>query len=246
MMGQLAEKTVLITGAAHGIGAASALLFAAEGASIVLADIDAQVGEAVAEQCGVNAEYLHLDVTREEDWQQLASDFQEAGTSLDVLVNNVGLRIDPDIEALTLDAWNQAIAVNLTSVFLGTKYMLPFLRRAGSSAIVNVGSVAALVGFHIAPAYQASKGGIRALTKHLAVQYARDGIRVNCIHPGTVDTRMSRTMPDAERVEQKKVTPQGHFGAPEDIAHAILFLATANSAYMTGGEIVIDGGYTAM
>jgi 3alpha(or 20beta)-hydroxysteroid dehydrogenase len=243
-VGRVDGKTALVTGAAHGIGAATARLLATEGASVLVADIDASAGLSVARDCGGDSEFIELDVTEAIGWAELAAKCERRG-SLEILVNNAGLRVDPSIPELSVEEWDRALAVNVRGVFLGVKYMLPMLRAAERSSIVNIGSIAAVTGFAFAPAYQASKGAVCALTRHLAVSYARDGIRANCLHPGTIDTRMSWTMPWSEREAQRAATPLGRFGSVGEIAQIILFLASGESSFMTGAEIVADGGYTA-
>lgn len=249
MAGRLANKIVLITGAAAalGLGAAQARLFAAEGAHVILSDIDDAQGEArVREICaaGGSAEYLPLDVTDEAAWEAAMAGILARHGRLDVLSNNAGVFAIEDVESTSLSAWQRIFAVNQTGVFLGMKHALPLLRRSAGASIINFSSIGGLVGFGPAAAYQASKGAVRLLSKNAAMHCARDRIRVNSIHPGVIVTQMANSIPLEVIQGFADSTPFG-LGQPDDVAYAALYLASDESRYMTGAELVIDGGYTA-
>lgn len=248
-MGRLAAKVALITGAAaaRGLGAAQAELFAAHGARVILSDIDDEAGHARAQAIvdrGGCAEYLHLDVSQEADWRVAMAAIERQHGRLDVLSNNAGIFRIEDIETTSVEAWNAVFAVNQTGVFLGMKHAVPLMRRGGGGAIINFSSIGGLVGFGPAAAYQASKGAVRLLSKNAAMHCAADRIRVNSIHPGVIVTQMADDIDPRVIQGFAEATPFG-LGEPEDIAYAALFLASDESKYMTGAELVIDGGYTA-
>ena len=241
---RLEEKVALVTGAARGIGEAIARLFAKEGAAVVIGDILEKEGEATAEDMraqGGEARFLRLDVTSEDSWQQAVKTIEEWHGKLNVLVNNAGLVDREAIQDTPLDLWERIMAVNITGVFLGTKHVIPAMRRAGGGSIINMSSAYGLIGTANRPAYTASKGGVRLFTKATAVEHAKEGIRANSIHPGFVVTPMTASYQVEERIAQ---TPMGRLATPEDIAPGALFLASDDSRYMTGSELVIDGGLT--
>jgi NAD(P)-dependent dehydrogenase (short-subunit alcohol dehydrogenase family) len=250
-MARLAGKVALISGGARGQGAAEAQLFTQEGAKVVFGDIlDAegtQVEAAIRAQGG-EATYVHLNVTREEDWQQAVQLAEARYGRLDILVNNAAIVIQGTIEATSEDDWDRIMAVNMKGVFLGTKCAIPAMRRAGGGSIINISS-----GAGIAPApgtsaaYAATKGGVRLFTKATAVQHAKDAIRCNSVHPGPIDTPMVRgPQTDPARLETLiGRVPLGRIGTVEDIAYGVLYLASDESSYVTGSELVIDGGRTA-
>jgi NAD(P)-dependent dehydrogenase (short-subunit alcohol dehydrogenase family) len=250
-MARLAGKVALISGGARGQGAAEAQLFTQEGATVVFGDIldaeGAQVEAAIRAQNG-EATYVHLNVTREEDWQQAVQLAEARYGKLDILVNNAAIVIQGAIEETSEDDWDRIMAVNMKGVFLGTKYAIPAMRRAGGGSIINISS-----GAGIAPApgtsaaYAATKGGVRLFTKATAVQHAKDAIRCNSVHPGPIDTPMVRgPQTDPNRLETLiGRVPLGRIGTVEDIAYGVLYLASDESSYVTGSELVIDGGRTA-
>ena len=249
---RLEGKVALITGGARGIGAADARLFAQEGARVVVGDVlEAEGRETVAEvnNSGGEALFLRLDVTSEPDWQRAIEATIERFGRLDVLVNNAGLTRDgKNPEETTVEWWDLIMGVNAKGVFLGIKYAVPEMRKAGGGSIINISSMMGLVGSMWNTSYDASKGAVRLLTKSSAVQYAGDGIRVNSVHPGFTDT--PGTAPglgaDPRRREAPiNETPLGRIGKHQDIAYGVLFLASDESSFMTGSELVIDGGYTA-
>jgi len=266
-MNRLDGKVALITGAARGIGGATARLMAEAGAKVAVADVlDERGRETVQaiEGTGAEALYLHLDVTSEDSWQAATQTITGRFGKLDILVNNAGLFLGKDLESVSLAEWERLSAVNLTGVFLGTKLCAPVLREAAQaslhgSAIVNLASTAGLVGSTQDPLYSMTKGGVTLFTKSAALEFARKGyrIRVNSIHPGTIDTDMgdqvlatrARNLGtndiDAARRQVIDRLPIGRMGTAEDIAKGIVFLASDDAAFMTGSGLVVDGGITA-
>ena len=248
---RLEGKVALISGAARGQGAAEARLFSQEGAKVVIGDIldaEGQQVEAEIAETGGECVYVHLDVTSEEDWRNAIGEAVSRFGKLDVLVNNAGIFPPASIEDTTEELWDRIMDINGKGVFLGTKLAIPEMRKAGGGSIINISSVAGLRASAGAAAYGASKGAVRLFTKSTAVQYARDNIRANSVHPGVIETDM--TLPnllideDARRRSAERV-PLGRIGMPEDVAYGVLFLASDESSFMTGSELVIDGGRTA-
>ena len=248
---RLEGKVALISGGARGMGAAEAILFAREGASVVIGDVledegrqvEAQIGEA-----GGHALFLNLDVTSEADWTNAVAATVSKYGKLDILVNNAGVSGGRGIlEDTTVEAWDRVMDINAKGVFLGTKATIPEMRRAGGGSIINISSVYGLVGSAGSSAYHASKGAVRLLTKSTAIQYAGDGIRANSVHPGIIETAMTQaTLADPEWSQRWIAgTPLGRRGVPDDVAYGVLFLASDESSFMTGSELVIDGGWTA-
>ncbi len=252
-MSRLEGKAALITGAASGMGAVEARLFAEHGATVVLADVQDEAGEAIARtirKLGGSAEYVHLDVSDEAQWVETISRIQDRYGRLDVLVNNAGVYSGKDglVEDYSEKDWDGVVAVNATGVFLGTKHASEAMKRTGiQGSIVNVSSIYGLVGAPTEAPYPASKGAVRSFTKAAAVQLAPDGIRVNSVHPGFIDTPQSAGLMDdpVERAKLVDRTPIGRIGTSEDIAWGVLYLASDESSYVTGAEFVIDGGITA-
>jgi NAD(P)-dependent dehydrogenase (short-subunit alcohol dehydrogenase family) len=248
-MGRLDGKVAIISGGARGQGEVEAKLFAKEGAKVVFGDILDEEGkpvEAAIRQAGGEATYVHLDVTQEADWQQAVATAVSTYGKLDILVNNAGILRRDGIEETTKELWDTILAVNATGVFLGTKYAIPEMRKAGGGSIVNISSISGMVALG-GPAYNASKGAVRVFTKVTAVHHADDNIRCNSIHPGPVRTPMTEsTYSDPEMLERRlRDMPLGRLGTSEDIAYGVLYLASDEAAYVTGAELVIDGGYTA-
>lgn len=248
-MGRLEGKVALISGAARGQGEAEARLFANEGAKVVFGDILDMEGEKVEaeiNETGGEAKYIHLDVTNESEWETAVKESVNSYGKLDILVNNAGISIGKNVEETTLEEWDLVQAVNSKGVFLGTKAAIPAMRESGGGSIVNISSIAGLVGIASAP-YVASKGAVRLLTKSTAVQYGPENIRCNSVHPGFIETEMIRGIlsDSEERAKRLAITPLGIFASAHDIALAVLFLASDESRYMTGSELVIDGGITA-
>ena len=249
-MPRLEGKVALISGGARGQGACEGRLFAQEGAKVVLTDILDEEGEAVAaeiRQQGGDAIYVRLDVTQEQQWQDVIQTTVDRYGKLDILVNNAGIFPMVRVEDTSVELWEQVMDINVTGVFLGTKHAIPVMRAAGGGSIINISSVAGLVGGSRAAAYSASKGAVRILTKGTAVQYASDGIRANSVHPGIIVTQMTEELlsDEDQRAQRLTSTPIGRFGTAEDVAYGVLFLASDESSYVTGSELVIDGGSTA-
>ena len=247
---RLQGKVAIITGAARGQGAEEARMFAKEGAKVVLADVTDQEGTAVAAEIaemGGDALYVHLDVTNEDEWDAAVQSAVASFGKLDILVNNAGIWRRGHVLETSSDQWDDIMDVNAKGVFLGTKAAIPEMRKAGGGSIVNISSTAGLVGSKTSAAYSASKGAVRIFTKSTAVQYAAEGIRANSIHPGPIDTDMGdQVWPDAaSKVASVTRTALNRMGTPEDIAYGALYLASDESSFVTGSELVIDGGVTA-
>jgi len=248
-MGKLDGKVALISGGARGQGAAEAETFAREGARVVFGDIrdgEGQKVEATIRANGGDAVYVHLDVTNETDWRNAVQTATSRYGKLDILINNAAIVIPRvPIEERTAAEWDRVMAVNAKGVFLGTKYAIPAMRRAGGGSIVNISSVAGIgQSLHQEPAYAASKGAIRIFTKVTASQHAKDKIRCNSVHPGPIDTEMLHSaMPDPEVLRRRmERVPLGRMGTVDDVVKLVLYLASDDSSYVSGSEMVIDGG----
>ena len=247
---QMNGKVALVTGAARGIGAASARRLAESGATVILTDVIDDEGQALADALqadGHTAVYRHLDVADETAWASVVAETAKEFGRLDVLVSNAGIGTMEDVEAETLEGWNRLIGINQTGVWLGMRAAIPVMRQGGSGSIINVSSIfGAVGGFGGSIAYHASKGAVRLMTKSAAIRYATEGIRVNSIHPGFIDTPMIEQIKGTE-VEQLIVsnTPMGRLGRSEEVAEVIAFLASDAASYMTGSEVYVDGGWTA-
>ena len=250
-MGRLDGKVALISGGARGQGAAEARLFAQEGAKVVIGDVlDAEGTRVAAEiaESGGDCLFVHLDVTREDDWRDAINAAVSRFGKLNVLVNNAGIWRRGKLEDTTTEDWDAILNVNAKGVFLGSKLAIAEMRKAGGGSIINISSTAGLVGGPRSTAYTASKGAVRLLTKATAVQYGMEGIRANSIHPGPIDTDMIREIwqgDEGTRAESIARTVLGRAGTVDDIAYGALFLASDESSFMTGSEMVIDGGVTA-
>ena len=233
------------------MGATEARMFAREGAKVVFGDVRDDLGkqvEAEINDSSGEAIYVSLDVTDLPSWQNAVKTAVSRFGKLDILVNNAGIVSNQFGDDATAEEWDRVMDVNAKGVFLGTKVAIPEMRKAGGGSIVNISSISGMIGQHgIHPGYNASKGAVRLLTKTTAIQYARDGIRANSVHPGPIATPMTEaSRADPERYNSSiSRTPMGRYGQPEDIAYGVLFLASDESSYMTGSELVIDGGYTA-
>ncbi len=247
---RLTGKVALITGAARGQGAVEARLFAKEGASVVLTDIRDDEGEKVAaeiNELGGKAHYMRHDVIEEREWVVAVARTVELFGGLHVLINNAGIFVTTVIEHTTVEEWDRIMDINARGVFLGIKHAIPAMRESGGGSIVNISSTAGLVGNPREGAYTASKGAVRLMTKSAAIQAAKDGIRVNSVHPGFIDTEMVAFIsqdPESMAEIMPKI-PLGRSGTSDDIAKGALFLASDEASYVTGTELVIDGGYVA-
>ncbi|MFD6099911.1 3-oxoacyl-ACP reductase [Nocardiopsis flavescens] len=245
-MNRFEGRAAVITGAAGGIGRATARRLAAEGARVVAADLDEEAGRAVAEEVG--GTFVRTDVTDEEDVEALFAAARKAYGSVDVAFNNAGISPPEDDSILTtgIDAWRRVQEVNLTSVYLCCKYALPHMREQGRGSIVNTASFVATMGAATSQiSYTASKGGVLALSRELGVQFAREGIRVNALSPGPVDTPLLRELfaKDPERAARRLVhVPLGRFAAAEEIAAAVAFLASDDASFITASNFLVDGG----
>ena len=248
---RLEGKVAFISGGSRGMGAEEARLFAREGAKVVIGDVLEDEGQQLAAQIGEaggEALFVALDVTNEAQWQAAVAATVSQFGKLDILVNNAGISDHGTIETTTAEAWDRLMDINAKGVFLGTKVAIPEMRRAGGGSIINISSQLGIVGVdNSSPQYQASKGAVRLLTKATAVQYAQENIRCNSVHPGPIVTPMTesgRADPDRNRVTLSRI-PLGRYGEAEDVAYGVLFLASDESSYMTGSELVIDGGWVA-
>ena len=247
---RLEGKVALISGGARGMGATEARMFAQAGAKVVIGDVLEEEGrqtEAAINESGGECVFVRLDVTDESAWENAVDTAINRFGKLDILVNNAGIARINNVEGTSADEWNLVMDINAKGVFLGTKSAIPAMRDAGGGSIVNISSVAGLVGNVLSSAYTASKGAVRLLTKSTAIQYARDGIRCNSVHPGTIETPMTAAMLSEEAYRQDRLnrTPLGRLGTAEDVAYGVLFLASDEASFMTGSELVIDGGRTA-
>jgi 3(or 17)beta-hydroxysteroid dehydrogenase len=250
--GRLAGKVALVTGAASGLGRAIAGRFAAEGARVIVADIDATGGRAAAHAIGEAARFVEHDVTREACWTAALDAAHAAFGRLDVLVNNAGVATIGDVERTSLEEWRFVHAVNLDGTFLGCKHGIPRLRASGGGSIINMSSIAGIIGVHNLAAYCSSKGAVRLLTKSVALRCARrkDNIRCNSIHPVYAATPMVERMlasapdPAGQREALEAMVPLGRLAQPGEVADLALFLASDESRFITGAEFVIDGGLT--
>jgi 3(or 17)beta-hydroxysteroid dehydrogenase len=253
-MNRLKDKVALVTGAALGLGRATALLLAREGAKVAVTDVsDADGANAVSEieKAGGVGRFFHHDVSKEEDWGKVVDDALAAFGRLDVVVNNAGIAIPGNVEEATFADWRKLMSINLDGVFLGVKHGIRGIKKGErGGSIINLSSIEGLVGDPNLAAYNASKGGVRLLTKSAALHCAKTGtgIRVNSIHPGYVWTPMVEKGPDDAEARRKALIalhPVGHLGQPEDIGWGVVYLASDEAKFITGSELVIDGGYTA-
>jgi NAD(P)-dependent dehydrogenase (short-subunit alcohol dehydrogenase family) len=255
-MKRVENKVAIVTGAALGIGQATSLLFAREGAKVAVTDVKDDQGKEVARKIadsGCMAQFWHMDVTCEPEVQCIFHEIHKHFGRVDVLVNNAGIvGINKPTHEITEAEWDEVQAVNVKGVFFCTKHVIPYLREAGGGSIVNISSIYGIIGAPDIPPYHASKGAVRLMTKTDALLYAKDGIRVNSIHPGYIWTplveSMAKQSPDGVEAFRKQLDsfhPVGHVGEPDDVAYGILYLSSDESKFVTGSEIVIDGGYTA-
>ncbi|PYO21118.1 MAG: cyclopentanol dehydrogenase [Candidatus Rokuibacteriota bacterium] len=249
---RLAGKVALVSGGASGMGQSEATIFAKEGAKVIVADVLEVEGKQIADKIvsgGGQARFVKLDVTSEGEWDAATKAALSAFGKLDVLVNNAGISGTYDPDMLSSAAWDKVMAVNAKGVFLGMKYAIPLMKQAGGGAIVNISSISGFVGQDgVHMAYNASKGAVRIMTKTAAVQFAADSIRVNSVHPGFMPPmRTSKTSADPTwRAKMLDAVPMKRAGRVEEVAHAVLFLASDEASYITGTELVVDGGYLAV
>jgi 3(or 17)beta-hydroxysteroid dehydrogenase len=246
---RLAGKVAIVTGAASGMGAATARMFARERAKVVIADVLEHEGRQVADAIGPDARFERLDVTDEDSWAAVVTATRQHFGKLDVLVNNAGVSGSAEQDFYSTEAWHRIMAINATGVFFGIKHAIPAMRAAGGGSIVNLSSIAGIIGSeHVHMAYNASKAAVRLMTKTTAVQHAKDKIRANSVHPGIMPPMCTsgRTADPAVRAERMRVIPMGRPGEVDEVAYAILFLASDESSYITGSEIHVDGGAIAI
>ena len=250
---RMKDKVALITGAASGMGAATARMFGREGAAMVfVADILDKEGAEVVDsikKAGGRARYLRLDVTDEGQWQAVVAEIEKSAGGLDVLVNNAGISGSAEQDLYDTAAWNRLMGINATGVFLGMKHGIPAMKRRGKGSVINLSSVSGIVGQgYIHVGYNASKGAVRMISKAGAAQHGRDNIRVNSVHPGLMPPMRTsgRTADPVMRAKTLKGVPLGRAGEVDEVACAILFLASDESSYITGAELVVDGGWTAV
>ncbi len=252
-MGRVDGKIALVTGAASGIGLQASLRLAEEGARVMMTDINVENGKKEAEKLGRNAEFLKLDITLEEDWISVLRETVKHFQSLDILVNSAGMVLIADVEQISLKDWRQVHAVNLDGTFLGCKHGVRVMKEFGAGSIINLSSVSGLIGGFNLAAYNSSKGAVRMLTKSVALHCARSGygIRCNSIHPTFIETPMLDSMiqdaPDPEKARQTLIrqVPLKRIGTTDDVAKMIVYLASDESTFVTGTEMVIDGGVVA-
>ena len=250
-MGRLENKVALISGGSRGMGAAEAKMFAAEGAHVVIADILEDEGRKTASkiaETGARCLFTNLNVLKASDWESAISTVTSAFGKLDILVNNAGVTSRMMLLETSEPEWDRVMDINTKGTFLGIKTAIPAMKYSGGGSIVNISSQMGLVGAdYISPQYQASKGAVRILTKSVAIQYASDNIRCNSIHPAPIETDMTADIRDDADSFQDMLRriPMGRYGKPEEVAYAVLYLASDESSFVTGSEVVVDGGWTA-
>ncbi len=247
---RLENKVALISGGARGMGAVEAKMFASEGAKVVIGDVLEEEGrrtEAEINETGGECVFVRLDVTDEAQWVEAVSEAVARFGKLDILVNNAGISGRAVVEDTTVELWDRVMDINAKGVFLGTKVAIPEMRKAGGGSIINISSIFGLVGSGASASYHASKGAVRIFTKSTAIQYAKESIRANSIHPGPIATPMTETSRAERELNQRMLerTPMGRWAQPEEVAYGALYLASDESSFVTGSELVIDGGWTA-
>ena len=250
---RLEGKVAIITGGANGMGAEECRIFAREGAKVVIADVMEEEGrqvEAEIAEAGGDAVFMRLDVTSESNWEETLEATLERYGKLDILVNNAGISGTHHPDTLSTEAWDNFMDINAKGVFLGMKTVIPQMQEAGGGSIVNISSISGIVGQNVIHmGYNASKGAVRIVTKSAAVQYAEDGIRVNSVHPGAMPPMRSSSAardPDMRSNMVNLGVPMRRIGRVEEVGYAVLFLASDEASYITGAELVVDGGFTAM
>jgi NAD(P)-dependent dehydrogenase (short-subunit alcohol dehydrogenase family) len=248
-MGRVSGKVAIVTGAGSGLGESTAILFASEGARVVVADIDVVAGERTVQTIrdeGGEAVFVGGDVRLASVAQAMVATAVERFGRVDVLVNNAAVHIQKDTIDTTEDEWDFVLGVNLTGPFLVSKYVIPEMRRTGGGSIICISSISGLIGHAAQVAYNTSKAGMLGLTRSLAVDHAVDGIRVNCVCPGSMDTPLSRAIPEERLAPFKNLNLQKRFADPIEVARTILFLASDESSFTTGSVVAVDGGYTTL
>jgi len=244
---RLKDKVAIVTGAASGMGAETARIFAREGAFVILTDMDAEGGQKVAREIGNRATFMAQDVSKEEDWARVVADTLKAHGKIDILINNAGVSgSDPD--RFSMKTWDQQMEVNAKGVFLGMRAVIPEMQKVKKGSIVNISSISGIMGQDfVHMGYNAAKGAVRTMTKAAAVQFGRDNIRVNSVHPGVMPPmRTSKMSADPEvRARIVKAIPMKRFGEVQEVANANLFLASDEASYISGAELVVDGAFVA-
>lgn len=249
IVGRLSGKVAIITGAALGMGAAEAKLFAKEGAKVVATDIKGDVLQEVVNEIKANggdAIGLKHNVISEEEWKKVIQTTIDHYGKVDILVNNAGIASPKTMAQMEMDEWNKVMDINLNGCVIGMKYVIPEMQKAGGGSLINISSIGGIVGMAGSSPYTAAKGALRSLTKSAAVEYGKDKIRVNSVHPGIIETPMTAESFKDALPFYKTFTQLPYFGQPEDVAYGVLFLASEESRFMTGAELVIDGGWTAI
>jgi len=243
-MGRLNDKVAIITGGASGIGEMMTKRFQQEGATVIAADINEEALKKVSQD---NIHGMKLDVASENSWQSLLEKVMEQFGKIDILVNNAGITSEKPVAEIDYEDWEKLSKVNGFGAFLGLKHTVPYMEKQGAGSVVNLSSVTAQVGMGL-NAYSASKGSVRAISKAAATQYGKNGVRVNAVFPGVIETPMSKGLESSSEALQRinAMTPLGRLGKPEEVANAILFLASDEASFITGAELTIDGGYSAL
>ena len=248
-MGRLDGMVAVITGAARGQGETEAELFAREGARVVLTDVLVEEGQRAAERirtAGGEALFVKLDVSSPDEWNEVVRHTVQTYERLDILVNNAGIAVRGGVESTPVEEWDRCLDINAKGVFLGMKYAIPAMLQNGSGSVINISSTSGIVGYPGGTAYHAAKGAVRIMTKAAAAEYAQRGVRVNSLHPGIIKTAMTDNMAADRAAGILDRTPMGRKGTPLEIAYGALFLASDESSFVTGAELVIDGGMTAV
>lgn len=254
-MNRLKDKVIIVTGGSLGIGKSSCRIMAEEGAHVAVTDILDDEGQKLTDEIvseGGSAHYWHLDVSDEDEVKKVFSEVKEKYGKIDVLVSNAGISgVNKPTDKIELEDWQKVIDINVNGVFLCTKHIIPYMRQNGQGSIINLSSIYGIIGAGDIPAYHASKGAVRLMTKNDALIYSKDRIRVNSVHPGFIWTPLVEAMAEESgkgvegfRKELDSLHPIGHVGEPDDIAYGIVYLASDESKFVTGSELVIDGGYT--
>ena len=251
-MGRVNGKVALVTGGAMGMGRTHCELLASEGATVIVTDMNEAAGKETVESIvadGGKAEFYPLNVTEESEWLSVVDKVVASHGQIDVLVNNAGILIVKQLEETTTEEWDRTFDINVKGVFFGTKAVLPAMQKAGGGSIVNISSIYGLVGAPVSAAYQATKGAVKLFTKATAVDYAQYNIRVNSVHPGVIDTPMTKDLLHGDEETRKAIlgtTILDRPAQPKEVSYAVLHLASDDSSFMNGSEMVVDGGYTAV